>query len=165
MYINLSKDSPLEKITDEVTNYFGTNKDSSTSDDKNEKETIIQTENNNSKSTSNQESVDISPILYECQEEITSIQREIEDACRTFAVLASDNNIDVMKYGQMKITFTNGVDDLVRDANKVFDRCADRLKQAGVKDAASKVNEEKRQFNSAIYSLKMKTLQQTEVGY
>lgn len=108
------------------------------------------------------QNIDITPILYECQEEITSIQREIESTCRTFAVLASDDDIDMFKYSQMKSTFTNGVDDLVRQADRAFDRCAKKLQEAGYPDAVSKVNEEKRQFNDAIYSLKMRTLQQVD---
>ena len=109
--------------------------------------------------------VDISPILYECQEEITSCQREIESLCRTFATLASDNDIDMMKYGQMKITFINGVNGWTDKANMAFDKCSRDLQQAGVNDAVSAVNEEKRQFNLAINELKSKTIQQVEMSY
>ena len=111
------------------------------------------------------QNVDVSSILNECQAEITSIQREIESACSTFALLASDDDIDMMKYGRMKIAFINGVNDLVKEANKAFDKCANDLKMAGVKDAESAVNQEKRQFNNAINELKSRTLQQVDVGY
>lgn len=111
------------------------------------------------------QSVDVSSILNECQAEITSIQREIESTCSTFAILASDDDIDMMKYGRMKITFINGVNDWVKEANKAFDKCANDLKMAGVKDAESAVNQEKRQFNIAINELKSRTLQQVEMSY
>lgn len=109
--------------------------------------------------------VDVRPILLECQNEITTCQREIESLCRTFAALASDNDIDVMKYGQMKITFINGVNGWLDNANKAFDKCARDLQQAGVNDAVSAVNQEKRQFNRAINELKSRTLQQVEMVY
>lgn len=113
----------------------------------------------------NQKNVDVTPILLECQNEITTCQREIESLCRTFAALASDNDIDVMKYGQMKITFINGVNGWLDNANKAFDKCARDLQQAGVNDAVSAVNQEKRQFNRAINELKSRTLQQVEMVY
>ena len=109
--------------------------------------------------------VDVRPILLECQNEITTCQREIESLCRTFGALASDNDIDVMKYGQMKITFINGVNGWLDNANKAFDKCARDLQQAGVNDAVSAVNQEKRQFNRAINELKSRTLQQVEMVY
>lgn len=116
-----------------------------------------------SKKTS--ETVDYSSILNECQAEITSVQREIESICRTFAVLASNDDIDMMKYGQMKITFINGVNDLVKRANKAFDKCTSNLQQVGVSDASSIVDKERRQFNRAINELKESTIQQVEMGY
>lgn len=109
--------------------------------------------------------VDVRPILLECQNEITTCQREIESLCRTFAALASDNDIDMMKYGQMKITFINGVNGWLDNANKAFDKCARDLQQAGVNDAVSVVNQEKRQFNRTINELKSRTLQQVEMVY
>ena len=109
--------------------------------------------------------VDYSRILNECQAEITLCQREIESLCRTFGTLASDNNIDMMKYGQMKITFINGVNDWLNKANKAFDKCSRDLQQAGVNNAVSAVNQEKHQFNRAINELKSRTLQQVEMSY
>ena len=108
---------------------------------------------------------DVRPILMECQNEITTCQREIESLCRTFALLGSDRDLDMMKYGQMKITFINGVNDWVSRANRAFDKCARDLQQAGVNDAVSAVNQEKRQFNSAINDLKSRTIQQVETSY
>ena len=116
-------------------------------------------------SSSNNSNADINSILNECQSKITSIQREIESTCRTFGTLASDNNIDLMKYGRMKITFINGVNDLLNQANNAFDKCARDLQQAGVSDAVSAVNQEKRQFNRAINELKSRTIQQAEMSY
>lgn len=113
---------------------------------------------------SNNKQVDISPILYECQNEITAIQREIEDACRTFVILGSQD-VDMYKYTQMKSTFLNGVSDLERKADRAFDRCARELKEAGYPDAVDKINEEKRQFHSAIYSLTTRVTQQTDMSY
>ena len=110
------------------------------------------------------EQVDISPILYECQNEITAIQREIEDVCRTFVVLGSQD-VDMYKYTQMKSTFLNGVSDLQRKADKAFDKCARELQEAGYSDAVAKVNEEKRQFHSAIYELTTRATQQTDMSY
>lgn len=109
--------------------------------------------------------VDVRPILLECQNEITTCQREIESLCRTFGTLASDNDIDMMKYGQMKITFINGVNGWLNKANKAFDKCSRDLQEAGVSNALSTVNQEKRQFNRAINELKSKTLQQAEMSY
>ena len=109
--------------------------------------------------------VDYSRILNECQAEITLCQREIESLCRTFGTLASDNNIDMMKYGQMKSTFINGVNDWLNKANKAFDKCSRDLQQVGVNNAVSAVNQEKHQFNRAINELKSKTLQQVEMSY
>lgn len=109
--------------------------------------------------------VDVRPILLECQNEITTCQREIESLCRTFGTLASDNNIDMMKYGQMKITFINGVNEWLNKANKAFDKCSRDLQQAGVNNAVSAVNQEKHQFNRAINDLKSRTLQQVEMSY
>lgn len=108
--------------------------------------------------------VDIMPILNECQNEITAIQREIEDACRTFVVLGSQD-VDIYKYTQMKSTFLNGVSDLERKADKAFDKCARELQEAGYPDAVEKVNEEKRQFHSAIYELTIRATQQTDMSY
>ena len=113
---------------------------------------------------SDDKQVDISPILYECQNEITAIQREIEDACRTFVVLGSQD-VDMYKYTQMKSTFLNGVSDLQRKADKAFDKCARELQEAGFSDAVAKVNEEKRQFHSAIYELTTRATQQTDMSY
>lgn len=107
------------------------------------------------------QSIDISPILYECQNEITAIQREIEDACRTFAILSSQD-IDIFKYAQMKSTFLEGVSSLERKADKAFDKCARQLKDAGYPDAVEKINEEKRNFHSAIYGLTTRTTQQVD---
>lgn len=121
-------------------------------------------ENSDNRSTPNNQ-IDVSGILNECQTEITSCQREIESLCRTFAVLASDNDIDMMKYGQMKITFINGVNEWLDKANNAFDKCARDLQQAGVNDAKSTVDQEKRQFNIAINELKSRTLQQVEMSY
>lgn len=109
------------------------------------------------------QSIDISPILYECQNEITAIQREIEDACRTFAILGSQD-IDIFKYAQMKSTFLEGVSSLERKADKAFDKCARQLKDAGYPDAVEKINEEKRNFHSAIYGLTTRTTQQVDIG-
>jgi len=127
-----------------------------------EKERERQEKQNNS--SSSQVSGDVSSILYECQNEITSIQREIEEACRTFVVLGSQD-IDMYKYTQMKSTFLNGVSNLERKADKAFDKCARKLKDAGYPDAVKKINEEKRQFHSAIYSLTSKATQQTDMSY
>ena len=123
----------------------------------------IRTNNANEQKNSNS-SEEINRILQECQIEITAAQREIEDACRTFAILSS-GDIDPISYGQMKIKFTNGVDDLQKKANKAFDECARKLKQAGVSDAVSKINVEKREFNNAINSLRWRTIQQVESVY
>ena len=109
--------------------------------------------------------VDVRPILLECQNEITTCQREIESLCRTFGTLASNNDIDMMKYGQMKMTFINGVNGWLNKANKAFDKCSRDLQQAGVNNAVSAVNQEKHQFNRAINELKSKTLQQVEMSY
>lgn len=108
--------------------------------------------------------VDITPILLECQTEITAIQREIEDACRTFAVLGSQD-VDMYKYTQMKSTFLNGVSNLERKADKAFDKCARQLKEAGYPEAVSKIDEEKRSFHSAIYGLTTRTTQQVYMSY
>lgn len=116
-------------------------------------------------SSSPNNNVDYSRIFNECQAEITLCQREIESLCRTFGTLASDNNIDMMKYGQMKITFINGVNEWLNKANKAFDKCSRDLQEAGVSNALSTVNQEKRQFNRAINELKSKTLQQAEMSY
>lgn len=115
-------------------------------------------------SSSSQVSGDVSSILYECQNEITAIQREIEEACRTFVVLGSQD-VDMYKYTQMKSTFLNGVNNLERKADKAFDKCAKKLKDAGYPDAVDKINEEKRQFHSAIYSLTTRATQQTDMSY
>ena len=115
-------------------------------------------------SSSSQVSGDVSSILYECQNEITAIQREIEEACRTFVVLGSQD-VDMYKYTQMKSTFLNGVNNLERKADKAFDKCAKKLKDAGYPDAVKKINEEKRQFHSAIYSLTTRATQQTDLSY
>ena len=87
---------------------------------------------------SNSKQVDITPILYECQNEITAIQREIEEACRTFVVLGSQD-VDMYKYTQMKSTFLDGVSDLERQADRAFDKCARELKEAGYPDAVDKI--------------------------
>ena len=113
---------------------------------------------------SNSKQVDITPILYECQNEITAIQREIEEACRTFVVLGSQD-VDMYKYTQMKSTFLDGVSDLERQADRAFDKCARELKEAGYPDAVDKINEEKRQFHSAIYSLTTRATQQSDMSY
>jgi hypothetical protein len=113
---------------------------------------------------SNSKQVDITPILYECQNEITAIQREIEEACRTFVVLGSQD-VDMYKYTQMKSTFLDGVSDLERQADRAFDKCARELKEAGYPDAVDKINEETRQFHSAIYSLTTRATQQTDMSY
>lgn len=76
--------------------------------------------------------MDVTPILLECQNEKTTCQREIESLCSTFAALASDNDIDMMKCGRMKTTFINGVNGWLDNANKAFDKCARELQQAGV---------------------------------
>lgn len=123
----------------------------------------VSNEEVSSGSTSN--NVDYSHILNECQAEITSCQREIESLCRTFGTLASNNDIDMMKYGQMKMTFINGVNDWLNKANKAFDKCSRDLQQVGVNNAVSAVNQEKHQFNRAINELKSKTLQQVEMSY
>ena len=65
----------------------------------------------------------------------------------------------------MKITFINGVNDMLNKANKAFDKCARDLQQAGVNDAVSKVNEEQRQFNRAINELMSRTIQNVEMSY
>ena len=142
----------------------------------NDNETIADDNSDNSSSTynsstttssssSNSSNANVNSILYECQAEITSCQREIESLCRTFGTLASDNDIDMMKYGQMKITFINGVNGWLNKANKAFDKCSRDLQEAGVSNALSTVNQEKRQFNRAINELKSKTLQQAEMSY
>ena len=109
------------------------------------------------------EQVDISPILYECQNEITAIQREIEEITRTFVALGSQD-VDMYKYTQMKSTYLNGVDDLVKKADRAFDNCASKLKAAGITDAEDKIREEKRNFHSAIFELRTRATQQTD-GY
>jgi len=128
----------------------------------------VQSENENENSDNQSipnNQIDISSILNECQTEITLCQREIESLCRTFAVLASDNDIDMMRYGRMKITFVNGVNEWLDKANNAFDKCARDLQQADVNNAKSTVDQEKRQFNSAINELKSRTLQQVEMSY
>jgi len=121
-------------------------------------------QSHSSTSESVTQQVDIMPILNECQNEITAIQREIEEACRTFVVLGSQD-VDMYKYTQMKSTFLNGVSDLERKADKAFNKCARELQEAGYPDAVEKVNEEKRQFHSAIYELTTRTTQQTDMSY
>ncbi len=117
----------------------------------------------NSKSTDNQINGDINTILFECQNEITAIQREIEEITRTFVALGSQD-IDLYKYTQMKSTYLNGVDDLVKKADRAFDNCASKLKAAGITGAEDKIREEKRDFHSAIFELRTRATQQTD-GY
>ena len=125
--------------------------------------TSVKQNHSNTTETVSQQ-VDIMPILNECQNEITSIQREIEEVCRTFAVLGSQD-VDMYKYTQMKSTFLNGVSDLEGKADRAFDKCARELQEAGYPDAVAKVNEEKRQFHSAIYELTTRVSQQTDSSY
>lgn len=126
------------------------------------KETVERSHSSTTESVHQQ--VDIMPILNECQNEITAIQREIEDACRTFAVLGSQD-VDMYKYTQMKSTFLDGVSNLERKADKAFDKCARELQEAGYPDAVEKINEEKRNFHSAIYGLTTRTTQQVDMSY
>ena len=62
----------------------------------------------------------------------------------------------------MKSTFLEGVSSLERKADKAFDKCARQLKDAGYPDAVEKINEEKRNFHSAIYGLTTRTTQQVD---
>lgn len=57
------------------------------------------------------------------------------------------------------------VNEWLDKANNAFDKCARDLQQAGVNDAKTTVNQEKRQFNIAINELKSRTLQQVEMSY
>ncbi len=116
------------------------------------------------RSVENQEGGNVNDILYECQKEITAIQREIEHTTQVFVSLASQD-VDMFKYSQMKSTYINGVDDLVKKADRAYDNCARKLKDAGVTDAEAKIKEEKRNFHSAIYELRTRATQQTDMSY
>ena len=115
-------------------------------------------------SSKSQANGDINVILNECQTEITAIQREIEGITRTFVALGSQD-VDMYKYTQMKSVYMDGVDDLVKKADKAFDNCARKLKDAGITDADAKIKEEKRNFHSAIYELRTRAIQQTDMSY
>ena len=127
-----------------------------------EKERIRKEQEN--RGVDNQAGGNVNAILYECQTEITAIQREIEHATRVFVSLAS-RDVDMFKYSQMKSTYVNGVDGLVKKADKAFDNCASKLKAAGITGADAKIKEEKRNFHSAIYELRTRATQQTDMSY
>lgn len=117
-----------------------------------------------SRSVDNQVGGNVNSILYECKTEITAIQREIEYTTRVFVSLASQD-VDMYKYTQMKSTYINGVDNLVKKADRAFDNYANKLRDAGITDADAKIKEEKRNFHSAIYELRTKATQQTDMSY
>ena len=130
---------------------YSSSKQNETNKYKNEKESTVDKQ------------IDITPILNECQMEITAIQREIEQTTRIYVSLASQD-IDQYKYVQMRSTYVDGVNKLVRKADKAFDNCANKLKAAGVTGAESQIKEEKRNFHSAIYELRTRATQTTD-GY
>ena len=71
----------------------------------------------------------------------------------------------MIRFGHMKNTFIDGVNDWTDKANRAIDKCTRDLQQAGVNGAASAVNQERHQFNETINELKSRTLRQVDIGY
>ena len=107
--------------------------------------------------------VDVSAIIDECQEEVSSIQEEMESLCTNFLISASDNDLDMLSFGRMKSNFTMAYSDLEKKANDAFDRCIKELNRVGDTSSANQMKEEKQEFNSASLKQRYETQASAEM--
>lgn len=108
--------------------------------------------------------IDVSAILYKCEGEINSIQAEIESLCNEFVILGS-GDVDFYTYGRMKIQLSTGVDELVREADRVFNNCIGELKKAGDMRSAAQMEQERKEFKKAASRIKSEAQARAEAIY
>lgn len=104
----------------------------------------------------NEDEVDVSAIIEECQEEVSSIQEEMESLCNNFLISAS-GDLDMLSFGRLKSNFTMAYSELEEKANDAFDRCIKELIKVGDTNSANQMKEEKKEFGSASLKLRYET--------